>query len=106
GGGTAGGVGVDFEFTESSMVSAVVPLGFMGLQPDGDSLDIQPNLPDDCPVMAVRNLRYHGVVLDVTVSANRAKVDVKGTPASSLVLRFNGKEQVIKQAGTCEWDLK
>ncbi|MFA5688633.1 MAG: glycosyl hydrolase family 65 protein [Kiritimatiellales bacterium] len=100
GGGTAGGIGIDFEFTESSMISAVIPFGFMGLNPDGNVLNIMPNLPKACPEMTVRNLRYHGTPLDVTVSAQRAEIQVKSAPPAELKIRFSGGEIItIRDAG-------
>ncbi|WP_136077219.1 glycosyl hydrolase family 65 protein [Pontiella desulfatans] len=100
GGGTAGGVGIDFEFTESSMLSAVVPFGFMGLRPDGQMLNIEPNLPKDCPQMTVRNLLYQGVPMDVTVSESSIKLVVKSEPATSFKIKFRNEELHIKGAGT------
>jgi hypothetical protein len=99
GGGTAGGVGIDFEFTESSMLSAVVPLGFMGIQPDGDVLNIEPNLPQACPEMTVRNLLYHGIPLDITVSSAHAQVILKTDPAAALTICFNGRAQRAAKSG-------
>jgi hypothetical protein len=100
GGGTAGGVGIDFEFTESSMLSAVVPLGFMGLKPDGQVLHIDPNLPKACPQMTVRNLLYCGIRMDVMVSAQQVKIVVHEAPAQELKVIFEGEELLLKGAGT------
>ena len=100
GGGTAGGVGIDFEFTESSMLGAVVPLGFMGLKPDGQVLRIEPALPKECPQMTVRNLLYRGVPMDITVSKDAVKIVVHNQPAALLPVVFKGKELFIKGAGT------
>lgn len=100
GGGTAGGIGIDFEFTESSMLSAVVPLGFMGLNPDGQVLNIEPNLPKACPKMTVRNLFYHGVPMDITVTEDAVKVVVNKAPARELKAVFEGEELLINGAGT------
>ncbi|QHI70678.1 glycosyl hydrolase family 65 protein [Tichowtungia aerotolerans] len=102
GGGTAGGVGIDFEFTESSMLSAVVPLGFMGLRPDGQMLHIEPNLPEDCPQMTVRNLLYCGVPMDVTVSPDAVKIIVHKAPAKPLSVVFNGEEFELAGVGMFE----
>jgi hypothetical protein len=99
GGGTAGGIGIDFEFVESSMLSAVVPLGFMGLRPDGAVLHIEPKLPEACPEMAVRNLRYRGTPMDVAVSAGRAEVVVKEAPPFALTFRFMGRSYMIDSVG-------
>lgn len=100
GGGTAGGVGIDFEFTESSMLSAVVPLGFMGLRPDGQVLNIEPNLPADCPQMTVRNLLYRDVPMDVTVSDSSIKLVVKSEPENSFIVKFENTVLLVKGAGT------
>jgi hypothetical protein len=100
GGGTAGGIGVDFEFTESSMLSAVVPLGFMGLRPDGEVLNIEPDLPKDCPAMAVRNLLYQGVPMDVTVQTDQVNLRVHARPPSAFTVRFGGHEERVEEAGS------
>jgi len=100
GGNTAGGIGIDFEFTESSMLSAVVPLGFMGLRPDGDVLNIEPNLPKDCPSMAVRNLLYQGVRMDVAVQPGKVNIHVHSTPPSAFTIRFGDYEQQVEKTGT------
>ncbi|MDF7822605.1 hypothetical protein P4B35_01165 [Pontiellaceae bacterium B12227] len=102
GGGTAGGVGIDHEFTESSMLTAAVPFGFMGLRPDGQVLNIEPNLPKACPEMTVRNLKYQSIPMDVSVSTDRVKINVKATPTSTLTLRFNGKTLKIDTKGAYE----
>lgn len=100
GGGTAGGVGIDFEFTESSMLSAVVPLGFMGLRPDGQVLNIEPNLPKSCPQMTVRNLNYQGIFMDVTVTVDLATIVVHTAPKAPLPVMFKGCEFELNGAGT------
>ncbi len=99
GGGTAGGVGIDFEFTESSMLSAVVPLGFMGLRPDGQVLNIEPNLPKACSKMAVRNIKYQGVSMDVAVTSDRIKIYIHSMSSATLVVHFKGKELRIGEPG-------
>ncbi len=100
GGGTAGGIGIDFEFTESSMLGAVVPLGFMGLNPDGEVLNIDPNLPEACPEMTVRNLLYRGVPMDITVTKNSVKVVVHKQPAAPLPVVFKACRFELNGAGT------
>ncbi|MHB1461590.1 MAG: glycosyl hydrolase family 65 protein [Armatimonadota bacterium] len=68
GGGTEGGIGIDFEFLESSMIPAIIPLGFMGLQPMGDGLAINPQMPSAQPEMALHGLLFRGSELDVQCS--------------------------------------
>jgi len=100
GGGTAGGIGIDFEFTESSMLSAIVPLGFMGLRPDGEVLNIEPNLPEDCPAMAVRNLFYQGVPMDVAVQSDKVNIHVHSKPPAAFTIRFGDHELRVEKPGT------
>ena len=99
GGGTAGGIGIDFEFTESSMLSAVVPLGFMGLHPDGQVLHIEPNLSAACSQMTVRNLKYQGVTMDITVTQDSAVIFIRSAPPGLLKIQFRGKEISVSEAG-------
>jgi hypothetical protein len=100
GGGTAGGIGIDFEFAESSMLSLVIPTGFMGLRPDGQVLHIEPNLPEDCSGMTVRNLLYRGVPMDVTVSKNSVTIIVHKQPHAPLPVVFKGTPFELNEAGT------
>jgi hypothetical protein len=100
GGGTAGGIGIDFEFTESSMLGAVVPLGFMGLNPDGQVLNINPNLPEACPEMTVRNLLYRSVPMDIAVTKNSIKIEAHKQPIAPLKVVFKGEEFELNGAGT------
>jgi trehalose/maltose hydrolase-like predicted phosphorylase len=102
GGGTAGGIGIDFEFTESSMLAAVVPAGFMGLRPDGATLHIEPRLPAACPEMTVRNLLYQGIPLDITVSDDAVKIFARQKPPAHLPVEFRGQKTTIDDAGTFE----
>lgn len=64
--GTPGGIGIDCEFLESTMLPAIIPYGFLGMVPKPDRLIIQPNLPKTCPVIILRNLGCCGSLLDVT----------------------------------------
>ena len=106
GGGTAGGIGIDFEFTESSMLAAVVPLGFMGLRPNGQMLSIEPNLPEACPEITVRKLRYRGVPMDVTVSEDFVAIVVHEAPATPLQVSFNKGTIVLDKAGSFQFPSK
>lgn len=87
GGGTAGGVGVDFEFLESSMIPAIIPYGFVGLNPQGDHLAIRPKLPVACPSMKIVDLLYNQSALDVNASNDRLVIHLKETPPN-LPLRL------------------
>ena len=72
----------------------------MGLNPDGQVLNIEPNLPKACPRMTVRNLKYQGVTMDVTVSASQVKVVVFEKPAGNVLVSFCGREFELNGVGT------
>lgn len=91
GGGTAGGIGIDFEFYESSLLPSIVPYGFMGLDPAGDRLRIDPDLPSSCPRMGIRDLRYHDVPMHVAVSADRIEVQLLETPILDVFVEPAGE---------------
>ncbi len=79
--GTPGGLGIDCEFFESSLLPSILVYGFMGLNPNGLELRIHPNLPADRPQMGVRNLSYHNCRLDILVSSKSITVVLNDTPA-------------------------
>lgn len=91
GGGTAGGLGIDFEFFESSLLPGIVVYGFLGLDPDAVSLGINPRLPKDCPEMGVSNVLYRGCRLDIKAANGRITVLLKDKPLDPIQLRLNGK---------------
>jgi hypothetical protein len=90
GGGTAGGLGVDAEFFETSLVPSIVVHGFLGLNPNGSELEIAPRLPENCPEMGVSNLLYQGVLLDIKVGAEQVAMAVKGDAEEPVRVRFAG----------------
>jgi hypothetical protein len=100
GGGTAGGIGIDFEFTESSMLAAVIPYGFLGLDPDGEALEIDPRLPPQCPEMTIRNLKYRGVLLDIAATESKVTVTLHEVPTSPIRIRYAGAIHSLNQPGT------
>ena len=80
GGGTAGGLGIDFEFFESSLMPSIVIYGFLGLDPGAEALRIEPRLPEACPEMGVANLLYRRVRLDVLAANTELTIRVKDAP--------------------------
>jgi hypothetical protein len=87
---TAGGIGIDAEFFESSLVPSIVVYGFPGLQPQASSLRMEPRLPKAAPEMGVANLLYRGTRLDVKASAAHVEISVKDAPAEPLRLELPG----------------
>lgn len=86
GGGTAGGLGIDFEFFESSLLPSIVVHGFLGMRPGADGLAIAPRLPADCPRMGIRNVLCRGALLDVAAAEGVIEIDVKRAPLEPLRL--------------------
>ncbi len=88
GSGVAGGLGIDVEFFESSLVPSAVVYGFLGLEPKSAALCIEPMLPAKCPEMTVRNLLYHGVRMDVRAGKGFVEITLKDRPVEGLRLEF------------------
>ena len=88
GGGTAGGIGVDAEFFESSLIPSIVVYGFVGLNPKPEALYINPALPSQSPEMQIHDLRYRSVVMDITASNNSVVLELKNDPVYELHLEF------------------
>lgn len=83
--GTPGGLGIDCEFYESSLVPSIVVYGFLGItaEPHG-ALAIHPNLPKACPQINIQNLRYHRVCMDLQVQNHNIQIKLKSDPLSPL----------------------
>jgi hypothetical protein len=90
GGGTAGGLGIDHEFYESKLFPAIVLYGFMGVDPGGDTLHIDPHLPSDVPSMLTSNVRYRGALLDIQVGRDEVIVNVKESAVEPVKAALEG----------------
>ena len=112
GGGTCGGLGIDYEFYESSLVPAIVPYGFVGLEarPDG-SLTVRPRLPKACPEMGIRQAQYRRARFNIRVTNKAVQVELAEAPPEPICLAFEGtwKQEdadghgsafTLRQAGT------
>lgn len=81
GGGTAGGIGIDHEFYESSLLPTIIPLGFLGITPGPGVLYIAPRLPVACPEMRVTNYAWHGGLFHIAATPDTITVEiVRPTP--------------------------
>ena len=85
GGGTAGGLGIDFEFYESSLIPSIVVYGFMGMhaRPD-DVLQIHPALPRACPRIQAAPILYKHTRINVTVADTSVTVHVLEDPPDAI----------------------
>lgn len=101
GGGTAGGLGIDCEFYESSLVPSIVIYGFLGLDASsGDGLAIKPNLPKACGKMGVSNIIYHNVCMDLQLEDGTVTLNIKDTPAASIRILLDGKWSLDERTQT------
>lgn len=79
-----GGIlGIDGEFLESILPIAAIPYGFFGVNSlNGNTLQVQPNLPGDLDYWGIENLAYCGVKYDLTIFDNAVRIDsVRGDAA-------------------------
>lgn len=88
GGGTAGGLGIDHEFYESSLLPAVMVQGFLGLQPGAVGLTIAPRLPEGVPSLGISGLLYAGCRMDIQASQDSITVLLKEPPRDAITLTF------------------
>ena len=97
---TAGGLGIDCEFYESSLIPTIAVRGFLGIEPDGEALAIQPRLPQSVPAMGVSNVLYRNVRLDIKAEGDGLSVAIKDKPVEPLVFRFGAGTRVTGAVGT------
>lgn len=91
GGGTAGGIGIDYEFYESSLLPSIITYGFIGLDVRPDVLAVRPRLPDSCPDMGISNLLYHNVRLGIRMSDDTIVLNIKDEPVTAIRIALEGK---------------
>ncbi len=92
GGGTAGGIGIDHEFYESSLLPSIVAYGFLGLDAGRlGSLAIKPRLPKACSRMGIADILYQNVRITVNVAPDRINLDIKDQPLEPVRILLDGK---------------
>lgn len=73
---TPGGLGIDCEFFESSLLPSIFVYGFMGITPKPDKLEIAPKLPSHINIMVIKNLKYKDTVLNIIASQTTLTIEV------------------------------
>lgn len=96
GGGTAGGLGIDHEFLESSLLPVIVPYGFLGLDPDGERLTISPRLPAACPEMKIENLLFQNCRMDIAAGVDSVTAVLKDRPPAPIRIALPGRWKAIE----------
>jgi len=93
--GTPGGLGIDCEFFESSLLPSILVYGFIGINPKPEKLEIAPFLPSHINKFTIRNLKYRESVLHITATHNTLSIDVINLfPQYPLsILYRNNKQQ-------------
>lgn len=107
GGGTAGGLGIDYEFFESSLIPSIVVYGLLGLEAESsDVLVVRPRLPKNCPKIAIANLLYRGVRMDVAATDERVEITLRDAPGDPLKISVDGRTSpgALSNAGTYGFD--
>lgn len=99
GGGTAGGIGLDYEFLESALMYASIPMGFFGISSDTiNCLKIQPSIPTSLDYWKMENLRYCDINYDLSVGEGFVQIDsVRGDTRGksiNVVLDCTSKQTV------------
>lgn len=88
GSGTAGALGLDSEFLENSILYAVIPFGFFGLESKSkDTLSATPSLPEELDFWRMENLMYAGVKYDLEIG--RDYVILESVRGKTDNLKFN-----------------
>lgn len=88
GGGTAGGVGIDAEFFESSLVPSIVVYGFLGIDATPDGLAIHPRLPQACPRIGAMNLIFRDTLFDLVATLHSVEVRLQSSPHDPIPIRL------------------
>lgn len=99
GGGTAGGIGLDYEFLESALMYASIPMGFFGISSEKIScLKIEPNFPSALDYWKMENLRFYNINYDLSIGNGFVQIDsVRGDTRGKsikIVLDCNEKQKV------------
>ncbi len=76
GDGSAGGIGIDAEFTESALVPLAFLYGFLGINTDKDGFAVAPRRPSALGWMKVEKLAYDGAEASVYASATETSVTI------------------------------
>ncbi|HOX37230.1 MAG TPA: hypothetical protein PL033_04505 [Candidatus Brocadiia bacterium] len=89
GGGTAGGLGLDCEFFESALVPQVMLYGFMGVEPTGDGIRVNPRLPREWPELRIDRIRRADVAFSLTASDGR--IEIKRANDEKEIAKCDGR---------------
>jgi hypothetical protein len=76
GGGSDGGIGLDYEFLEASILYASIPESFFGLKSESTNvLTVNPNLPSNLDWWKMENLTYSNLIYDLSIGSNFVQIN-------------------------------
>ena len=84
--GTNGAVGLDREFLESFLPVSAVAYGFFGIEANGNTLEVAPELPADLTHWSMENLAFNFVKYDLTIYENAIQLNNVRGDATGLEL--------------------
>ena len=88
--GTPGGLGIDCEFYESSLMPAILVYGFLGIDPKpGKPLSVAPRLPTATEGLSLHGLQFRGDTF--TVEVNREQTGEKTLNQSTRIISDGGE---------------
>ncbi|MBN1903302.1 hypothetical protein JW926_18430 [Candidatus Sumerlaeota bacterium] len=91
GGGTAGGIGIDFEFIESILAPQIMLYGFLGLNPQPDRIEISPNLPSGWDFLKIENISYQDIDMDIRAGGDEIEIKTSSSVPKTLRVDLPGE---------------
>jgi len=99
--GTPGGLGIDCEFYESSLVPSIFIYGFLGIIPKPDKLEITPRIPKSLKFIEVENILYRNSVLNVRATHDELIIETKKIPKDLPItiryILYNLEGKIIRE---------
>ena len=87
-GDAVGIIGIDGEFLEAILPIAAIPYGFFGIQSDGTTLHVEPQMPDSLDYWKMENLLFGGTKYDLTIFDNAAMINAVRGDAEGLSVQI------------------
>ena len=106
-------IGIDGEFLESILMIASVPYGFFGIESiNGETLRVQPSLPQELDYWGIENLCFNGVKYDLTMFNNAVRIDAVRGDATGVDVQVvldapkNGQKLYVNGVETNRYTVK
>lgn len=100
GGGTAGGLGIDQEFSESALLPQIMLYGFMGFDPRLEGFALSPQLPSSWPSLQLTDVSFQGGIYDLYADHEKVVVTMKSGPVRTLSVYTNKHIEINVKPGS------